>query len=528
MLRDRADAAFNTARTVLARVPTLAPAAEAVAAAHDRLASALRVALVGRVGSGKSTLANALLGRVGSGEFTLADGRVGSGQSAVADALLGERSAATRVQELAVKVTWLRHGLPALTAHFTDGRPPEARDLAELERLVVRADGAEGLAGFLRGIDYLEVADPNPYLRAFDLVDTPGLDTPFGAETIARFPGRTSAGVRAASLEHAGRADAIVLVLAPGLAAAEEELLEDFTAAGFSTATPITTIGALTKIDLFWPEHADPMAEGERVAARLMHAAGARRYLYDLRPLATQVGVAADTFGENDFADLTTLSQIEPDTLTAKLRHGPMHPDLGVPPERGQALFALFGGYGIALACALIRNGIDSIPELRTELLNRSGLTAFRTLLTDHFGNRADLIKLSRAIQDVRRLPALAGPTGPRERMALDQAIAAITQLEFQEHALAEFAVLRNHYDGLLTFNGPQVAELLRLTGQHGLRLTDRLDLDPAADPTTQAAKAHERLIYWAGVDIDPSCRGATRRAAQVIRQSYELIINDL
>ncbi|ETK35228.1 dynamin family protein [Microbispora sp. ATCC PTA-5024] len=509
MLRDRADAAFEAARAALAGSPSLAPVGRALEDYRDRFRSALRVALVGRVSSGKSTLANALL---------------------------GGRRAPTGVEELTFNVNWLRHGpAPGLVVHFRDGRPPERRDMADLEKLTVRARGDESLAAYLRTIDYLEVVDPNPYLRSFDLVDTPGLDTAFGDESgnTARFLGRTPDDVRAASLDHASKADAIVLVFARGLAAAEEDLLADFTGAGAGMASPITSIGALTKIELFWPLHPDPMAEGARVAERLMEAAGARRYLYDLRPLASLVGAAAAVFTEEDLAGLTALASVPPETLAGRVRRGPLfttrdYPELGVPAERRRALFSLFGGYGIVLACGLIRGGLTGAAELRDELLRRSGMADFRSLLVGHFGNRAELIKLNRAIEDVKRLPRLAGDLGPRDRMTLDRAVAEVTQLEFKEHAFAEFSVLRNHYDGLLSFAGPEVAELLRVTGEFGLSPADRLGLPGTAGRDELDTRARERLRHWAAVDLDPSYGGATRRAGQVVRRSYELMINEL
>ncbi|MEO3857867.1 dynamin family protein [Acrocarpospora sp. B8E8] len=509
MLRDRAMTAFDTAQAALAHSPALAQVSRALAEYRERFGSALRVALVGRVSSGKSTLANALL---------------------------GGRRAPTGVEELTFNVNWLRYGTsPGLLVHFTDGRPPERRDLADLERLTVRAHEDEALAAYLRTIDYLEVTDPNPYLRSFDLVDTPGLDTAFGSDSqnTARFLGRTPGDVRAASLDHAGKADAIVLVFARGLAAAEEELLADFTGAGIGKATPITTLGALTKVELFWPLHPDPMAEGARVADRLMNAAGARRYLFDLRPVASLVGAAAAVFTQEDFDDLTTLAAVPPETLTARVKRGPLfttrdHPELKVSAARRHALFSQFGGYGIVLACSLIRDGVTDIAELRWHLLERSGMADFRRLLVDHFGSRTELIKLSRAIQDVKQLPSLAGELGPRDHMTLDEAVAAVAQLEFKEHAFAEFSVLRDYYDGRVDFADEEIGELLLVTGECGRTLPDRLGLPSSYGRTELAAQARERLAHWAAVVVDPSYSGATRRAGQVVRRSYELLISEI
>ncbi|MEV5978336.1 dynamin family protein [Streptomyces sp. NPDC052114] len=509
MLRDRAAGAFDAALDVLGTAPDFDQARAALAEERARIAAPLRVALVGRVSSGKSTLANALLG--------------------------GER-VPTGVEELTYNVNWLRHG-PAgtLTVHYTDGTPPERRDVAELAKLTARArGGAPELAALLRRIDYLEITDPHPYLRAFDLVDTPGLDSHFGEDSAntLRFLALDEGDVRAATLGQAARADALVLVFARGLASSEEELLRDFTGAGVGAAGPVTTVGALTKVELFWPAHDDPLAEGRRVAARLMDAAGARRLLYDLCPLASLVGAAAGSCTEEDFADLTALSALTPSELADRVYFGAEFvsadlPHVPVSAARRLALHTRFGGYGIVLAARLIREGADTRETLRAELHRGSGMADFRALLTDHFGHRAELVKLARAVQHVRGLPERAGGS-PRARATLERAVADVTRLAHAEHAFAELAVLRGHYSGAVSLDPPDAADLLRITGEYGHAPHALLGLPADAAAPELTARARERLTHWAGLTADPVHSGATRRACQVVRRSYELLVGRL
>ena len=167
MLRDRAVDAFDRAARVLAAGPGAEPARALLATQRQRLLSTLRVALVGRVSSGKSTLANALLGCY----------RVATGP-----------------EELTYNVNWLRYGeQPGILVHFRDGRPSTRLGLADLEDMTVRAHADPARQEFLSCIDYVEVSDPNPQLRAFDLIDTPGLDSHFRSDSMntLRFLGRT-------------------------------------------------------------------------------------------------------------------------------------------------------------------------------------------------------------------------------------------------------------------------------------------------------------------------------------------------
>ncbi len=226
-LRERILAAFDQAAETLRGADCLGPAREAVSKQRSRVLASLRVVLVGRVSSGKSTLANALLGGY----------RVPTG-----------------VAELTYNVNWLRYGdRQRLAVHFRDGRPAEQHDISDLEQLTVRARQDSWLHDYVTQIDFIEVFDPDLYLREFDLVDTPGLDSHFAddAANTLRFLGRDEGDVRRATLTSANEADALVLVFARGLARSEDDLLADFS--GLDAASPIAAIGALTKVEYYWP-----------------------------------------------------------------------------------------------------------------------------------------------------------------------------------------------------------------------------------------------------------------------------------
>jgi len=500
---DRVAATFAGARAALGRSRALAEVQQVLDSLERRLAEPMRVALVGRISSGKSTLANALLG----GEVT-----------------------ATGAGELTFTVSWLRYAdRPSLTVHVKDGRS-EVRDFAELRALTVRSEADREL---LAGIDYLTVGLPNPALKIYDLIDTPGIDSHFQAdsENTLRLLRRSGVDVQASTVEHAARADAVVLVFCRGLAAGETELIGDFQNVGLSNATPLTAIGALTKVELLWPQHPEPLVEGRRIAERMMNTAGARRMLYDLRPVASKVDAAAATFTEPEFHDLVALARVDPATLQRRLRRGPYfrerdYPELPVAAPGRAVLFDRFSGYGVHLACSLIRDGVSEAAVLRSELSTRSGLAQFRQLLTGHFGNRADLIKLRHTIDQVHTLPGRLGPAlDPRDRHALHTAAAGFRNLELNEHGFDELRVIRQHYNGELALRPAEVEELLRITGEHGTDPASRLGLAPGAGPDDIVSAARQRLSYWAGVAVDPTYGGPTRRAAQILRRSYELLL---
>ncbi|MFJ8434650.1 dynamin family protein [Kitasatospora sp. NPDC094019] len=498
----------------------LLPALDVLDGLRDLAARPMRVALVGRVSAGKSTLVNALL---------------------------GAHRVETGTEELTFNVSRLTHGPERLiTVHYKDGRPADRHHPDELRALTARVhddgDPAE-LARLdrLRAIDHLVVTDPSPYLRSFDLVDTPGLDSAFGADSAntLRYLGRSPDEVRTASIGHAGSADALVLVFARGLARGEEELIADFRGSGLGSAgsgSALTTVGALTKVELYWPEHPDPLAEGRRNADRVMTAAGGTRLMYDLRPLCSLVGAAAWQLTEADFADLAGLAAVEPALLARRAARGPYfttrpYPDLPVPADRRAHLFGLLAGYGLTLACELIRDGVAGLPELRAELDRRSGLADFRRLLTEHFGARADLIKLRGIVDRARTLPDTLPaellppdrPSAARLRATVDRAAGRFVDLEVQQHAFRELIVLRDCYDGRLTgLSEPELREIQRVVGEFGVTTAARLGLPEGADGSELRRVALDRLAHWSAMTVDPTFAGPARRACQVLRRSYE------
>ncbi|AHH96261.1 dynamin family protein [Kutzneria albida] len=500
-LRRRTAEAFERALRQLGGSPALEDARLSVRDAARQVTQPMRLALVGRISSGKSTLANALL---------------------------GNEVVATGARELTYNVSWLRQvergGRERLVVHLRGGGSQEW-PLAELAVL-------SGNNEVLTSIDYLEVLLDNAELAAYDLVDTPGLDSHLGAdqENTLRTLRLTASDVRRATISHAARAHAVVLVFCRGLAAGDEELMAEFQGAAFGAATPVTAVGALTKVELLWPQYPDPLGEGYRIAERMMTVSGARRMVYDLRPVASKVAEGAATLTEQEFADLLALAAGDPALLDRRLARGPFfasrpYEDLPVPARRRAQLLRRLDRYGVHLACGLIRaEGVDRLPQLRKLLLDRSGMTEFRRLLTGHFGNRADLIKLRQAVDQALALPARLD-LGPVQRFTVEQAVAHLRQAELDEHGFAELRVLRQHYNGELRFDPADSAELARVTGEHGTSTAARLGLPEGSPPQLVRTRAADRIAHWSARAVDPAYSRATRQAAQVLVRSYERLI---
>jgi len=504
VLRDRIDDALDRAAKQIGQLARqgddVTAGRAALAHYRTRLALPMRVAVVGRISSGKSTLTNALLGC---------------------------RLVATGVEELTYNVNWLRYAAdPSLLVHFKDGSAPRPFTLSELEQLTRRREEHQSL---LAGIDFIEVFFANDQLRIYDLIDTPGLDSHFGADSqnTLRFLGSTGQQVRDATIAHARGADALLLVFGRSLSEVDIAALTELQGPGLASLSPITAIGVLTKIEDYWrPGEPDPMTSARRVAGRLMNDPAVKRLLYDVQPVCSKVGAAADTFTAGDLETLAALSKLPPQRLATLAGRGQHfgtreYADVSVPADVRGPLFRLFSGWGIVLAAELIRDGATSREELRGQLLERSGMARLRTLISAHFGNRAHLIKLQQIVADLRRPDS----TADRSMAAIS---AEVDGLALNEHGFAELDLLRDHYQGLLSLTGAEAGELLQVTGEHGVWVTDRLGLSRQATLDEMYECAMRRLAYWKDRTADPGLAGRTRLAAQSLRRSYELLVHHI
>jgi hypothetical protein len=492
MMLDAATAdALDSARAILARRPGLADARAELDKVEAGLRGRVRVALVGRVSAGKSTLTNALLG--------------------------GSR-APTGAQELTFHVTWIRHGLrPALAIHFRGGRAPQPDDVESLARHVRRSDAdREGV------IDHLEVTDPAPYLRSFDLIDTPGLDSVFGVESAdtLRF------------LD--GRIDALVLVVNRGLHVREAELLAEFRGQTIGPS-PVNAIAALTKIELLWHRRTcpDPVAAGREIAAQWMSVPAVRGVVHEVFPVASLAAAACAVLTEEGMADLRALSTVAPDKLVrwagspdTFVAPGPV--ETGLPPERRAALWRAFSAYGLVLACGIVRAGATDRAGLRAEMDKRSGMAALRRALVEHFGSRAELVMLNGAYTRIQSLPMRFGAGRSVGEVAVLRAAAR----EFATHALTrvprfrELDVLRDYYAGRVELAEDDAAELLRVVGEAGEDVRARLGLPPGTPIAEVRSRARARMEYWRERQILGGASGATREAIRVLMRALERIVD--
>jgi hypothetical protein len=80
-------------------------------------------------------------------------------------------------------------------------------------------------------------------------------------------------------------------------------------------------------------------------------------------------------------------------------------------------------------------------------------------------------------------------------------------------------------YEGRLELEPEQSRDLLRVLGESGARLSDRLGLPPDVSRTELVHRARSGLASWASLDALGAVDGPTRLAVSVGRRAYERVV---
>jgi GTPase SAR1 family protein len=521
-LAERVEQLFASALAQTYQREALADVHHAVQQGWRRLKQPMRVAIIGLIKAGKSTMMNALL---------------------------GETVVATGVVEATFNVNWLKYDTASsLLVHFKNERPPEQKSLADLERLTRRA---EENRAFLLSIKYIEVFYPNTFLQAFNLIDTPGLASFYkdDSQNTLEFLKLHGQELTEATQREASNADAILYLFSHSLGAEGKELVELFQGPQIGQTTPINSLGVLTKVDAVWPSHPDALEAGDQIIETLQtDHPQLRRTFYTITPVSGSLAWGAQTMTKEEFATLQQLAQL-PEALLEK-RLGNAHSfatreyqDMPIPPEKREEVLDRLGTYGIWQAYQILRpRKPDQVhmeleepdqAHLEQALLQKSGLPVLKQLILTHFGNRAYLIKLDSALQQIRIACFWARynkSLSPADQEIVRQIESRFGQLGDQERGFSELSVLRDFYQGKLELTEEEVEQLLQITGEYGLSERLRLGLPEKCGGSSAENRqeildtANKRRSYWRRRALDPGASREMIQAASILGDTYNHI----
>lgn len=518
----RAQTVFDECVRLLQGHGPSAPLREELHRARRRLGEPLRVAIAGQVSRGKSTLVNAMLGvdvvAVGRGETT----------DAVTELFHADR--------------------PRLTVRYEDGAAAEGEP-ADLHRFTVR--GKE--SGGERRIERVELGLPADFLKAFRLLDTPGLasiheEDALLTETALGLDGPDLDGVSldGAASGSAARwhresedaletADALVFIFDSDVHEQDFAVVERFAAKSPGKVTPVYAIGVYAKCDVHWkPGGADPLeAFREVIAANHRSLPMLSRSFFDMVAVAGIVAHGAARLTPELLDALRKLAEADPRALAASLRFerrfvddGAFAP--GVDAEDRRVLLDALQAWGLSRACDHLREHPGAgIEELRAHLRSLSGVERLNRKLLQHFGNRASFIKLHAGLHRVRQqLAAVRRASSGPDRAILAVVEARLDELETEDSSLRELQALAEFYAADLGFTDAEREEVLRVTGEEGTRCEDRLGLPSTAALSEMEHEAELRAAHWGLRAESPALTAKARWVARIIARTYERIFN--
>jgi hypothetical protein len=164
------------------------------------------------------------------------------------------------------------------------------------------------------------------------------------------------------------------------------------------------------------------------------------------------------------------------------------------------------------------------VAELRERLQQASGITQLRSRLTDHFAHRADLLKIRLTGELlIRAEHLLRRDLTAADRWPLGGVTAMVTAYQ-NELGLAELDLLQRIQTGTMVIGHADREQILRLIGEYGRTIQDRLGLPadtPLAELATRAATLHKRWLLEGPAVVD-------RESADVIVRRCDNLLHHL
>ena len=240
-------------------------------------------------------------------------------------------------------------------------------------------------------------------------------------------------------------------------------------------------------------------------------------------PLAGLLGETGLTLREDEVAALRMLAATAPDVLERMLLSGDHFCDTSsseLTVELRRSLLDRLGLFGVRLAISEIQSGrATTAAALGPVLVEHSGLTALRRLITSHFMPRARILQARSALVALRAISRQISSVVPAVAADLDR------QLEQIEASTVQFAQVRGAHlvaSGAVSVSPADRAELDRLFSS--TEPGAALGMSAAATDQIQAV-ALQGISKWrsAGADplADPTYVEVCDTAARVLESIY-------
>jgi hypothetical protein len=439
-------------------------------------------------------------------------GKVKAGKSTLLNALVGEEIAPTDAGECTRVVTWyIDAPFPRVTMYPRGAQPRQLTINRSSGALKIDLQGTP-----VEQVDKLEVQWPSQNLRAQTLIDTPGIAS-LSADTSAR------AGAFLAPEDAPTQADAVVYLMRH-LHATDVRFLESFYDQGVARATPINTIGVLSRADEIGVGRLDALSSARKIARRYRADDKIRGLCQTVVAVAGLLAQTGRTMRQDEFVALTQLAELPRGDFEAMLlsvdRFSRIELEPGAPDSETRAkLMERFGLFGVRLATTLIRQGMTDPNNIAAELVKRSGLGELREVLATQFTERRDLLKARSALLAVD----LVLTREPRPEAA--PLAAEVERILAGAHEFAELRLLSTLRAGAVKLPTEALQEAERLLGGEGGSATARLGLEHDAGPDEVWNAALDAAGRWQRRAESPLSSRAVADVARLVVRSCEGVL---
>jgi GTPase SAR1 family protein len=504
---------FDSSLSTCQLLPELAGFCQHLQLAQQQLEAPMRVAIVGIAKAGKSTFMNAIL---------------------------GEYVVFTDTEEATFNVSKFTYAAQkSLLIHYKEpGRQPEAKPFEDLKQLTVRD---KERWDYLSSIKYVEIFYPNPILKLFSLIDTPGLESAFGTDsdntqefmsTNQQYLSIYGAELAMATQLEAQQADAVIYLFDRSLAQVDQDFLQKFSGEDLATISPLNAIGGLTQIDKLFldiDKNESLMATAQEVVKELPSIA--QSLFYQIQPISGFLAWGAQSITDREWDILAELAKIPQPKMNDLLfsYDSFIKPDkkVDISIEDRKIIRDRLNLYGISLVYKSLNQGVTDRSKIVNLLLKESGVDDLIAVIKSHFGNRAHIVKLNAVFNQLQDHAEKSRRElyGEPER-ALAQILRSLQKIASQENSFKELQVLHDYYDHKLDdFSIAEAQELLCITGEHGNSCCAKLALTPAATTAEMLLKATAGMNKWRSKSQQSSGKNRIYlSAANVMHDSYQEI----
>ncbi|GAA1801437.1 dynamin family protein [Agromyces neolithicus] len=452
-----------------------------------RLREPLRLAIAGMVKAGKSTLMNALL---------------------------GEQIAPTDAGECTRVVTWYRYSTtPTVTLHPKQGDPRRMPIRRDRGRLVLNLDGTPA-----EEVEWIDVGWPLSGLRSMILIDTPG---------IASLSESTSERTRLflTPEDAPSSADAVVYLMRH-LHASDVKFLEAFRDTAAGAAQTICAVAVLSRSDEIGSGRIDSLLSARKVARRYELDGDLASLVLGVIPVAGLVAEGARTLREDEYTAFRELAALEradrEGLLMSADRFTRDSAATTLSAAERRHLLARFGLFGVRLATALIRGGIESSTELSEQLVQQSGLIELQQFVRNQFHTRASTLKVRGVLLGLERL------LRERPRSGTEEIRGGIERITAGAHALRELSLLASVRSDGLPLSAQDAAAAQTIIGAQGTPTHLRLGIPESADTGTRSERVDALREYWRRLSESPLTDRAAVGACRVVIRSLDEIASQL